>query len=114
MSNLQCVLKLTELAVFDQMHAHLTSHGLYPPFQSAHRKCHSSETALLKVQNDILMSLDSQRVTLLVLLGLSAAFDTVDHGVLVNRLSTSFGVRRSALQWFASYLLNRSQRVSFD
>ena len=63
---------------------------------------------LLKVQNDILMSLDSQRVTLLVFLGLSAAFDTVDHGVLVNRLSTSFGVRRSALQWFASYLLNRS------
>ena len=50
------------------------------------------------MQNDILMSLDSQRVTLLVLLGLSAAFDTVDHGVLVNRLSTSFGVRRSALQ----------------
>ena len=60
------------------------------------------------------MSLDSQRVTLLVLLGLSAAFDTVDHGVLVSRLSTSFGVRGSALQWFTSYLLNRSQRVSFD
>ena len=113
MSNLQWVLKLTELAVFDQTHAHLTSYGLYPPFQSAHRKCHSNETALLKVQNDILMSLDSQRVTLLVLLGLSAAFDTVDHGVLVSRLSTSFGVRGSALQWFTSYLLNRSQRVSF-
>ena len=107
-SNLPYVSKLTERAVFDQTHAHLTSHGLYPPFQSAHRKCHSSETALLKVQNDILMSLDSQLVTLLVFLGLSAAFDTVDHGVLVNRLSTSFGVRRSALQWFASYLLNRS------
>ena len=60
------------------------------------------------------MSLDSQRVTLLVLLVLSAAFDTVDHGVLVNRLSTSFGVRGSALHWFTSYLLNRSQRMSFD
>ena len=114
MSNLQWVLKLTELAVFDQTHAHLTSHGLYPRFQSARRKCHSNETAFLKVQNDILMSLDSQRVTLLVLLGLSAAFDTVDHGVLVNRLSTSFGVRGSALQWFTSYFLNRSQRMSFD
>ena len=113
-SNLQYVSKLTERAVFDQTHAHLTSHGLYPPFQSAYRKCHSTETALLKVQNDILMNLDSQRVTLLVLLDLSAAFDTVDHGVLLNRLSTSFGVRGSALQWFTSYLLNRSQRVSFD
>ena len=113
-SNLQYVSKLTERVVFDQTHAHLTSHGLYPPFQSAYRKCHSTETALLKVQNDILMNLDSQCVTLLVLLDLSAAFDTVDHGVLLNRLNTSFGVRGSALQWFTSYLLNRSQRVSCD
>ena len=60
------------------------------------------------------MNLNSQRVTLLVLLDLSAAFDTVDHGVLLNRVSTSFGVRGSALQWFTSYLPNRSQRVSFD
>ena len=113
-SNVQYVSKLTECAVFDQTHAHLTSHGLYPPFRSAYRKCHSTETALLKVQNDILMNLDSQRVTLLVLLDLSVAFDTVDHGVLLNRLNTSFGVRGSALQWFTSYLLNRSKRVSFD
>ena len=113
-SNVQYVSKLTECVVFDQTHAHLTSHGLYPPFRSAYRKCHSTETALLKVQNDILMNLDSQRVTLLVLLDLSVAFDTVDHGVLLNRLNTSFGVRGSALQWFTSYLLNRSKRVSFD
>ena len=108
-SNLWYVSKLTERAVFDKTHAHLTSHGLYPPFQSAYRKYHSTETALLKVQNVILMNLDSQRVTPLVLLDLSAAFDTVDHGVLLNCLSTSFGVRESALQWFTSYLLNRSQ-----
>ena len=47
-------------------------------------------------------------------LNLSAAFDTVDHDVLLNRLNTSFGVRGSALHWFASYLSNRSQRDSFD
>ena len=113
-SNVQYVSKLTECAVFDQTHAHLTSHGLYPPFQSAYRKCHSTETALLKLQKDILINLDSQRFTLLVLLDLSAAFETVDHGVLLNRLSTSFRVKGLALQWFTSYLLNRSQRVSFD
>ena len=109
MSNLQYVSKLTERAVFDQTYAYLTSHGLYPPFQSAHRKCYSTETTLSKVKNDILMKLDSQPATLLV-----AAFDTVDHRMLLNRLSRSFGVRGSALEWFTSYLLNRSQRVSFD
>ena len=113
-SNLQYVSKLTERAVFDQTHAYLTSHGLNPPFQSAYRKSHSTKTALLKVQNDILMNLDSQRVTLLVLLDLSATFETVDHRVSLNRLRTSFGVRGSTLQWFTSYLLNRSQLMSFD
>ena len=63
---------------------------MYPPVHSAYGKCHSTESALLKVQNDILMDLDSQHVTLLVLLDMSAAFDTVDHGVLLNHLSTSF------------------------
>ena len=60
------------------------------------------------------MNMDSQCVTLLVLLDRSAAFHTVDHEVLLNRLHTSFGVRGLALQWFASYLSNRFQRVSFD
>ena len=113
-SNLQYVSKLMECAVFDQTHAHLTSHGLYPSFQSAYHECHSTETALLKVQNDILMDLEPQRITLLILLDLSAAFVTVDHGVLLNHLSMSFGVRGSVLQWFTTYLLNRSQHVSFD
>ena len=97
-SNLQYVSKLTESAVFDQTHAYLTSHGFYPPFQSAYRKCHSTKTALFKVQNDILMNLDSQRVTLLVLLDLRSTFETVDHGVSLNHLRTSFGVRGSTLQ----------------
>ena len=101
-SNLQYVSKLMECAVFDQTHAHLTSHGLYPPFQSAYHECHSTETALLKVQNDILMDLEPQRITLLILLDLSAAFVTVDHGVLLNHLSMSFGVRGSVLQWFCN------------
>ena len=92
----------------------MEKYGLYPVLQSAYRKYHSTEIAPLKVHNDILMNMDSQRLTLLVLLDQSAAFDTVDHDVLLNRLSTSFGVRGSALHWFPSYLSNRSQSISFD
>ena len=101
-SNLQFVSKLTERTVCDQTHAHLVKHELYPILQSAYRKGHSTETALLKVQNDILMSMDRQRVSLLILLDLSAAFDTVNHCVLLDRLRTSFGIRGLALQWFES------------
>ena len=74
--------------------------GLYPLFQSAYRKDHSTETALLKVQNDILMNMNRQHVTLLVLLDLSAAFDTVDHKILLHRLHASLGITGTALKWF--------------
>ena len=69
---------------------------------------------LRAIVQGFLAFMDSQRVTLVVLLDQSVAFDTVDHDVLLNRLSTSFGVRGSALRCFASYLPNRSQPVSFD
>ena len=58
--------------------------------------------------------MNSQRVTLLVLLDLSAAFDTVDHGILLRRLNTTFDIRGKVLEWFSSYLLGRSQRILFD
>ena len=64
-----------------------------------------------KVHNDILLNMNHQRVTLLVLLDLSAAFDTVDHEVLLRRLEVTFGIADTALQWFRSYLAGRSQRV---
>ena len=63
--------------------------ALYPTLQSAYRKGHSTETALLKVQNDILMNMNCKHVTLLVLLDLSAAFDTVDHDILLARRQVS-------------------------
>ena len=106
-SNLQYISKLTERALFEQTHAHMTNHSLYPLLQSVYCLGHSTETALLKVHNDLLMNMDAQRVTLLVLLDLSAAFDTVDHEGLLKRLRSSFGIRGSALRWFASYLSNR-------
>ena len=101
--------KLVERAVFDQVHTHLSEHDLYPLLQSAYRRGHSTETALLKKYNDILMAMNRQEAVLLVLL-----FDTVEHSVLLSRLSTSFGIRGTALEWFASYLSGRSQRVSLS
>ena len=113
-SNLQFVSKLLERAVYDQTHEHMTRFGLYPLLQSAYCKRHSTETALLRVHNDLLMAMDRQHVVLLVLLDLSAAFDTVDHTILLSRLNLSFRIRGTSLERFASYLSNRSQRVSLN
>lgn len=113
-SNLAYVSKLTERAVFNQTHDHFVRSGLYPLLQSAYRQHHSTETALLKVANDILLNMNSQRVTLLVLLDLSAAFDTVDHEILLQRLRRKFGVGGRVLDWLTSYLSGRSQRVLID
>ena len=113
-SNLQYISKLTEKAVFNQMHAHMTTNAIYPELQSSYRRFHSTETALLKVTNDILMKMNSQEVTLLVMLDLSAAFDTVNHDILISRLHEEVGVSGLALEWFRSYLQNRTQRVAVD
>ena len=112
-SNLQFISKLAERSAYEQTYDHLITHNLIPELQSAYRKRYSTETALLKVQNDILLNMDRQHVTLLVLLDLSAAFDTVNHEILLRRLETTFGITGTALQWFSSYLGNRSQRVVF-
>ena len=113
-SNLQYVSKLTERAVFEQMNNHMMQFGLYPVLQSAYRKGHSTETTLLKIQNDILLNMDKQNVTLLVFLDLSAAFDTVDHDILISRLQSSFGIKGNVLNWFSSYLPNRTQCVTLS
>ena len=80
-------------------------------YQSAFRNFHSSETALLRVQNDILVSLDSGRSTALFLLDLSAAFDTIDKNILLHRLKHWFGITSSVLPSLSSFLTNRFQTV---
>ena len=83
-------------------------------FQSAYRQNHSTETALLKGMNDILLNMNNQCVTLPILLDLSAAFDTVNHDTMLRRLEYSFGIQGKALSWFASYLSGRTQRIMIN
>ena len=113
-SNLTFVSKLTERAAFNQINQHCLENNLYPKNQSSYRKLHSTETALLRVKNDILTSMNKQHVVLLVLLDLSSAFDTVDHTILLNRLNSTFGITGSAHKWFNSYLTRRSQFVTVN
>ena len=84
-SNLSFMSKITEQVVPQQLLAYLTEHSLICPFQSAYRPYHSTETALFKILNDILLSLYTSSVSLLTLLDLSAAFDKIDHCILLNR-----------------------------
>ena len=113
-SNLSFLSKLIEKIVAGQFIDHMIRNKLLDPLQSAYKKHHSTETALLKVQNDILIDLDQKNVTILVLLDLSAAFDTIDHDILLSRLNKSYGIEGTALNWFRSFLTNRSQSVIID
>ena len=87
------------------------AHHLDETFQSAYKNFHSTETALVRVQNDILCAIDNNESVILLLLDLSAAFDTVDHSILLSRLRDRFGVNGTAAAWFESYLTSRTQFV---
>ena len=113
-SNCSFLDKLLEKCAFNQFHEYLNSNSLYGKFQSAYRKGHSTETALLKIHNDIMLALDKKIDVILVLLDLSAAFDTIDHQILLNRLRTRFGFDGTVLNWIESFLCGRSQRVCID
>ena len=77
-------------------------------------KLHSTDTALLKIQNDIAASVDSGKAVAFALLDLSAAFDTIDNTILFNCLRDWFGVDGTVLMWIKSYLKNRRQKVKLS
>ena len=110
-SNLPYVSKLVERVVANRLTQHMSDNNLYEPYQSAYRKSHSVETALIRVQNDILQALDKKQYVILVLLDLASAFDTVDYSILLSRLSKYVGINGDALSWFSSYLSGRHQTV---
>ena len=91
---------------------HINCHSLHDPAQSAYRSSHSTETALLRVHHDIASALDNNYCAVLIMLDLSAAFDTIDHSILLNRLEFSYGITGDALNWLESYLTDRKQCVS--
>ena len=110
-SNLPFLGKVIERTVSQQLMIHLKYNSLLASRQSAYRQHHSVETALIRVQNDLLQSMDRGNEAVLVLLDLTSAFDTVDHSILLTRLMERFGVTEVASDWFASYLSGRQQRV---
>jgi hypothetical protein len=113
-SNLAFLGKLIERVVALQIVDHMNGNNLMDIFQSAYRMYHSTETTLLRIQNDILMQLDKGSAVILVLLDLSAAFDTIDHGILLKRMAKRCGIKGTVLKWIKSYLSDRKQKVVID
>ena len=87
------------MIVVKQLVCHVKKHHLSEKFQSAYRQFHLTETALTAVLNETLMALDQRKAVFLVLLDLSAAFNTVDHSILLKRLETRISLRDLALEW---------------
>ena len=110
-TNITFLSKTLECVAAKQTLNYLTSDGLLSKFQSAYRCFHSTETALIRVFNDILVALDRHQEVVLVLLDLSAAFDNIDHSALLSRLQCCYGINGTMLKWFQSYLDNRTQQV---
>ena len=106
--------KVIERVVHTQLYSYLSANNLLPPLQSGFRQFHSTETAVLKVYNDLVLAADKGYVTALILLDFSAAFDCVDHCILLKVLLDSFGISGTFLNWFLSYLSNRTQYVRIN
>ena len=90
--------KVIERVIFRQLVVYLVldSNNLIPKFQSGFSKHHSTESATLRVLSDIYSAIDNGKIALLALLDVSAAFDTVDHDILMDRLAQSFGLAGNA------------------
>ena len=113
-SNLNTIGKILERLALSRFFPHISKSPSFSPLQSAYRKFHSTETALLKLTNDIMESIDSGKITILTALDMSAAFDTLDHITLLHRLQHTFGLSGNAISWIRSYLTDRSSFVKID
>ena len=112
-SNLSYLGKIIEGAACNQIMDQAIASGKFEKFQSAYRTKHSTETALLRVREEILKCMDKGEIVCLLLLDLSATFDTIDKTVLLNRVKYRFGYGGKVLDWIGSYLTGRSQKVGY-
>ena len=113
-SNLPFMSKVVERLAAAQLHQYLAEHRLLPCRQSAYRRSHSTETAIIDVLSDAFTAADEQQVTLMGLLDLSAAFDCVDHELLLYRLRQNFGFSGAVLKWLTSFVTGRTHQVAFN
>ena len=113
-SNLTFISKIIEKIVASRLNDHMILNDLHDLMQSAYKKHHSTESALIYLFDDVLSALDLKRLIMLILQDLSAAFDTVDHDILLNRLEKRLGITGNALAWFRSYLSDRTQSVRIN
>ena len=97
-SSLSFLSQILKKVVANRLHEHIYKHHLSSDLQSAYERFHSTETALLKIHNDIVDNMDNGKVTALTLLDLSAAFDTIDHLILLQRLHIYVGISGPALR----------------
>ena len=106
--------KLIERVVLNRLNTHMSSNNLHSDYQHGYKKNHGTETLLLKFIDEILVAIDKKLGVVVLIVDLSAAFDTVSHHVLLNILSTELGISGVALKWFKSFLIGRSQQVHIN
>jgi Reverse transcriptase (RNA-dependent DNA polymerase)/Endonuclease-reverse transcriptase len=110
-SNLHTISKILERIFLSKIIAFIERSPNYNRHQSAYRRGYSTETAIVRLLNDVYSAADNGSRSLLLLLDLSAAFDCINHDTLLRRLENTFGITGNVLLWLRSYVNNRSQSV---
>ena len=105
--------KVSERLAYKQFVEFLTTHDKLSTYQSGNRKMHSTETALINVTDNILKAIDEKSASLLVLLDMSKAFDSLNNKLLLEKLR-KLGLKASVISWFSSYLSSRYQRARYE
>ena len=112
-SLLPAISKIFERAAYIQLYSYFDKNNLLYKSQYGFRTLHSTELAALEITDIIMKDLDDGKLPIGVFLDLSKAFDTLDHNILINKLS-HYGIKNTELDWFKSYLTNRYQFVDFE